>query len=645
MCGVAGVVHWDGRKVEREVVRGMSDTLTHRGPDESGVYLNRETRSANAAPFDLGRETGASVGLGHRRLSIIDLSSGQQPLCNEDGTVWIVFNGEIYNFQALRSELINCGHSFRTRSDTEVIVHAYEEWGTACLSRLNGMFAFAIWDEREQRLFLARDRIGKKPLYYHCAEHGLVFGSELKAVLAYPGLKANVDPTAVADYFKYLYIPDPKTIFGEIRRVPPAHYLIATRDKLSVEEYWDVHFGDPSSGSDAEMEDRLFDLLGDAVRDRLVAEVPLGAFLSGGVDSSGVVALMVRQSSQPVFTCSVGFEDPRFDERRYAEEVAGYLGTQHSAYSVREDFLGTILRLPGMFDEPFGDASAVPTYYVCKMARQRVTVALSGDGGDETFAGYDKYVKDMLEQACGRYVPDLILRGMNAICRGGGVLQRKARTFTAQALQTPDRAYYQSNTFIGDATLASLLDPELALRIKGYDPFSYLAAFYYKSGAEDQLSRMLYTDLKTYLPGDVLVKVDRTSMANSLEVRAPLLDYRVVEFAATLASRMKVRWGKKKYLLKKAFSRLLPPRVFRRPKQGFSVPLDAWFRGELTPLAEEVFFRTPATADLLNVDTIRRLWDEHRAGTAERGTVLWSILMFSLWYRDWSRGAAFLRRG
>jgi len=620
----------------------MADTLVHRGPDEHGLYFNREMHgtgaradpipgSANKDRVSSGR---ASVGLAHRRLSIIDLSSGKQPLCNEDGTIWIVFNGEIYNFRQLRTELVERGHRFRTNSDTEVIVHAYEEWGAKCLPRLNGMFAFAVWDERQERLFLARDRIGKKPLYYQSGDGALIFGSELKALLSYPGLEPRLDPTAVADYFKYVYVRDPKTIFEGIRKLPPAHFLVANKGKTTVEEYWDVRFEDSLVASDSELEDQLFDLLEQAVRDRMVAEVPLGAFLSGGVDSSGIVALMARHSPQPVITCSIGFDDPEHDESRHAARVAGYLKTRHSEYFVRDGFFDTIRRLPAMFDEPFADASAVPTYYVCQMARQRVTVALSGDGGDETFAGYDKYVKDTIEQLCGRFVPALILRSLNMVCSGRSAAQRKVRTLTAQALRSPERAYYESNTFISDQDLGNLLDPEIAARIKGYEPFAYLRQFYNKTGAKDHLSRMLYTDLKTYLPGDILVKVDRTSMANSLEVRAPLLDYRVVEFAAGLANRMKIRWGNKKYLLKKAFSRVLPEQFLGRPKHGFSVPLDAWFRNDLTAMAEEVFFATPATADVLNVDYIRKIWDEHRARKAEHGTLLWSILMFSLWNRD-----------
>jgi asparagine synthase (glutamine-hydrolysing) len=607
----------------------MADRLVHRGPDEEGLYLNER------AP------TRASIALAHRRLSIIDLSSGQQPLSNEDGTVWIVFNGEIYNFQELKPELLARGHTFRTNSDTEVIVHAYEEWGVDCLPRLNGMFAFAIWDERRQRLFMARDRLGKKPLYYRATADRLVFGSELKAVLAYPGVEPRPDPTAVADYFKYLYVPDPKTIFVGINKLPPASYCMVTASGTQVREYWDVNFEPTAAGGSgrSQLTDELFDLLDRAVRDRLMSEVPLGAFLSGGVDSSGVVALMARHSHRPVITCSVGFDDPRHDESRFAAHVASLLHTDHSEYFVNNDFTDVVPRLSSMFDEPFADPSAIPTYFVCKMARQRVTVALSGDGGDESFAGYDKYSKDMIERQVGSLVPRFLLRAINFSSRGDAQLLRKARTVTAQALRAPARAFYESNTFMRDEDLQHLLEPSVSRDLAGYDPAGYLTGFFARPQTDDHLTRMLYTDIKTYLSGDILVKVDRTSMANSLEVRAPLLDYRIVEFAARLPNALKLERGKGKVLLKEAFGRVLPREIFDRPKHGFTVPLDVWFRRDLVPLAEELFFRTPETAQFLNVSHIRKVWDRHRSGQVNLGTQLWSTLIFSLWYRDLLRSA------
>jgi asparagine synthase (glutamine-hydrolysing) len=630
MCGIAGVARWDGRPIERSLLKRMADTLVHRGPDEEGLYRNRAAARNEFAPN--ADSHGAAIGLAHRRLSIIDLSTGQQPLSNEDGTVWIVFNGEIYGYQPLRRELMQLGHRFRTNCDTEVIVHAYEQWGTDCLRHLNGMFAFAIWDEPRQQLFMARDRLGKKPLFYCAMPNEFVFGSELKAILAHPGVAAVPDPTAIADYFKYLYVPDPKSIYQGIRKLRPAHYMVARREGISEHEYWDVTFAEGSADSQV-FEDRLFDVLEEAVRERMVADVPLGAFLSGGVDSSGVVALMKRQSSGPVVTCSIGFDDPLHDESGHAAAVARCLGTDHQAYEVKDDFVPTVRALPAMFDEPFADSSAIPTYFVSKMARQRVTVALSGDGGDEAFAGYEKYVKDRIQLQVGSVVPDFMLRRISSVVGGGGVFSRKAHTLTSQAMLTPARAFYASNTHVSDQMLHSLMSPQLSRTLNGYDPSEYLVGHFARCASEDPLSRMLYCDIKTYLPGDILTKVDRTSMANSLEVRAPLLDYRVIEFAATLPSALKIRWGNKKYLLKRAFSRVLPGEIFKRPKHGFTVPLDKWFRHDLVPLAQDAFAPGSEAGELLNLDVVRTLFNEHRSGVATHGTLLWAALMFCLWHR------------
>ncbi|MER2512765.1 MAG: asparagine synthase (glutamine-hydrolyzing), partial [Nitrosomonas ureae] len=503
-----GILHWDGQEVKPKILKRMADTLIHRGPDEQGFFFNKKPEgneiSADAfwyqsSSYRYGKPV-AAAGLAHRRLSIIDLPSGRQPLSNEDGMVWIVFNGEIYNFKELRAILTKCGHCFKTNSDTEVIIHAYEEWGTNCLHQLNGMFAFAIWDQRQELLFLGRDRIGKKPLYYHASDGKFLFGSELKALLAYPGVETQIDLTAVADYFKYLYIPDPKSIFAGINKLSPAHFLVATKRSVVIKQYWDVHFEGTSHINESVLADQLFDLLGQAVRDRMVADVPLGAFLSGGIDSSGVVALMSRQSEQPIVTCSIGFDDPEHDESRYAAQVAHYLGTSHHEFFVRENFLDTVRRIPFMFDEPFADASALPTYYVCKMARQRVTVALSGDGGDETFAGYDKYLKDAIEQLVSRFVPIPFLYLINKACIGRSNLQRKGRTLTSQALRDPDRAFYETNTIITDRELDNLFQPEIRNQIKGYDPSQFTRQFFNSINTDDRLTRILYTDLKTSLP-------------------------------------------------------------------------------------------------------------------------------------------------
>jgi asparagine synthase (glutamine-hydrolysing) len=643
MCGIAGIIHNDQSPVPYDVLRTMADSLTHRGPDAHGYCIGGHVPNPERLPGEVrvmpkprnafGAGTPA-VGLAHRRLSIIDLSGGAQPLCNEDGTVWVVFNGEIYNFMALRSELIACGHRFQTASDTETIVHAWEEWGERCLARLNGMFAFAIWDGRSGRLFIARDRIGKKPLYYLCDGDRFLFGSELKAILAHPGVRREIDPTAVADYFKYLYVPDPKTIYRGIRKLPPAHYLLLERGRATVHPYWDVSLAPDAAGGEKELAERLLSLLQECTTERLVSEVPLGAFLSGGVDSSGIVALMARSQQAPPVTCCIGFDDPAHDESPFAREVAALLGTDHREYVVRDGFSDLIAALPGFFDEPFADSSALPTYCVCHMARRAVTVAISGDGGDESFGGYHKYVLDGYERLVGRLVPRPLLSTVHALCSGSSPLFRRARTLTAAAAKDPARAYYETNTFVTDHELAGLLARPLQAELKGYDPFGYTEGFFSRADAPDHLSRLLYTDLKTYLPGDILVKVDRMSMANSLEVRSPLLDYRVVEFAAALPAALKIRRTDKKYLLKKAFGKVLPEEIFRRPKHGFTVPLDRWFRSEIRELAQRSLLGSPALAEFLDPSSVRKLWDQHQRGEAQRGQLLWSLLMFALWHRN-----------
>ncbi|MDE2049747.1 MAG: asparagine synthase (glutamine-hydrolyzing) [Gammaproteobacteria bacterium] len=640
MCGIAGIAHWDGRPIAHAALKRMAGALVHRGPDEEGFYRNEIARSGEAgAAAASGRSGagGAAVGLAHRRLAIIDLTSGQQPLANEDDSVWIVFNGEIYNYPALYRELSIRGHRFRTRSDTEVIVHAYEEWGDDCPGRLHGMFAFCIWDQRRNRLFAARDRLGKKPLYYHATRTTFVFGSELKALLTLAEVPRRIDPTAVADYFSLLYVPEPKSIYRDMRRLPAGHCLVADATGVTVREYWDVTFGDGPRRRAADLEEELFHLLDEAVRDRLVAEVPLGAFLSGGVDSSGVVALMARHSSRPVITCSIGFDDPAHDESRFAAEVARLLATDHSEHRITSGFAAAVRRLPAMFDEPFADGSAIPTFFVCLMARRRVTVALSGDGGDESFGGYDKYVKERIERRVGRLVPAFLLRAVQRASVGSGAWPRKARTLTSQALRKPARAFYMSNCCVRDDELRALLAPSLAELIRDYDPAEQIIGHFQRPAVDDHLSRMLYTDIKTYLVGDILVKVDRASMASSLEVRAPLLDHRVVEFAARLPSRLKIGRFERKYLLKRALGRVLPAAVLARPKHGFSVPVGGWLRGELAPLMEEALGADPDLKHLLNVSHVRGLFDLHRSGGRDCGTLLWSVLSFALWHRELGR--------
>ncbi len=594
----------------------------HRGPDAGGEYLDQW------------------VGLGHRRLSIIDLSpQGNQPMYSANGRYVIVFNGEIYNFQELRDELHTRGCTFSSRTDTEVILALYQQEGAACLDRLNGMFAFAIWDRDDKVLFLARDRIGKKPLYYyHGGSDRVAFASEIKALLRIPGISGNVEPTAVVDYLKYLYIPAPKTIFKNIYKLLPGHYMVVqTGCEPSIKEYWDLEFSPQASMvNEDDAASQLLDLITTSTTSRMMADVPLGAFLSGGIDSSAIVALMAGSSATPVTTCSIGFADKNHDETAYAREVANRFHTNHAEYTVDRNLAETVTLLPRYFDEPFADSSAVPTFHVSRLARKVVTVALAGDGGDENFGGYRKYLVDLKEDLVRRAVPRLILQTINRIARHSNhTLMRKATTLTQSALSDPGRAYYRTNTFISDTMLEKLLAKRIQMPCRGYDPAQHTLAYWDRTHGADHLTRMLYTDIKTYLPGDILTKVDRMSMANSLEVRAPLLDYRVVEFAATLPSSLKIRGNTGKLLLKKTFSPHLPELILNRRKHGFTVPLDNWFRTDLLALGRKHLLDHAALADFFERQQIRQLWQEHQEQKANHGTLLWSLLSFSLWQQEY----------
>jgi asparagine synthase (glutamine-hydrolysing) len=603
----------------------MGEVIRHRGPDASGEYLDQE------------------VGLSHRRLSILDLSPlGDQPMHSGDGRYVIVFNGEIYNFLELRRELEEEGGVFRSKTDTEVVLALYARDGVACLQRMNGMFAFALWDRKRRTLLLARDRIGKKPLYYyHAGGDRLAFASEIKAILQLPGIQAELEPTALADYLKYLYIPAPKSIYRRLYKLPPAHYLLLRAGgEPAITEYWDVEFGSEPGCSMEEAREHLLGLLQQSTSCRMISDVPLGAFLSGGVDSSAVVALMSRASAAPVKTCSIGFADKKHDETRYAREVAGLFRTVHQEYRVDEELAGTVALLPRYFDEPFADSSALPTYHVCRLARQAVTVALAGDGGDENFAGYRKYAIEIKEDLVRRTVP----RPLLALLQGRGSprhpLLRKARSLSTSALSEPGAAYYRTNSFIEDELLEKLLSQPVRRACAGYDPAAHTARHFDKMRGADHVTAMLYTDIKSYLPGDILVKVDRMSMAHSLEVRAPFLDYRIVEFAASLPSRWKISGGKKKIILRSAFRKLLPAQVLDRPKQGFTVPLERWFRGELKAFAAQHLLGDPLLAQYLDLGTVRCIWDEHQKGVVDHGTLLWALLMLSLWRQEYAGGAS-----
>ena len=627
MCGITGIFDTRSRReIDRALLARMNDTQFHRGPDEGGVHVE------------------PGLGLGHRRLSIIDLSTRQQPLYNEDNSVVVTFNGEIYNYRELVPELQALGHVFRTKSDTEVIVHAWEAWGAACVTRFRGMFAFALWDRNRETLFLARDRLGVKPLHYALLDDGMfVFGSELKAMLAHPRMRRALDPAAVEDYFAYGYVPEPRTIFRGALKLPPATTLSFRRGEPlpAPREYWDVPFrpGPPVSEADAIRE--LQARLQEAVRLRLVSEVPLGAFLSGGVDSSAVVAMMAGLSAEPVNTCSIGFADPAFDESRHAQLVADRYATRHRVRRVDPDDVGLIDKLATLYDEPYADSSAIPTYRVCELARESVTVALSGDGGDESFGGYRRYRWHVNEERLRSRLP----LGMRAPVFGLlGSLYPKAdwapRVLRAKStLQALARdsvgAYFHSGSLLHDGMRAQLFSDRFRRELQGYGAVDVLRRHAARAPSDHPLSLVQYLDLKTYLPGDINTKVDRASMAHSLEVREPLMDHPLVEWLSNLPPDLKLRNGEGKYLLKKALQPWLPDEILYRPKMGFAVPLAKWFRGALRgQVKSAVLGPVLAETGWFNGRFLQRLVDEHQSGVSDHSTPLWTLLMFESFLRN-----------
>jgi asparagine synthase (glutamine-hydrolysing) len=624
MCGISGVVYTDpGHPVDRELFRRITSTLTHRGPDADGYLF------------------AGGVALGHRRLSIIDLSTGDQPIYNEDGTRAIVFNGEVYNFQALRAELQARGHRFATASDTETIVHAWEEYGDACVGRLRGMFAFALWDARQRRLLLARDRVGKKPLYYAHDGERLLFASELKALLADPSVKRDVSLEAVDDYLAFGAVPAPRTIYRGIAQVPPGHYLVWQDGRVTLTEYWDLVFQQGPERREADYLEELEAVLDEAVRLRMVADVPLGAFLSGGVDSSAVVASMARQSPRPVQTTTVMFNERAFDEAAHARAVAAALGTDHREVLVEPRAAEILPRLVWHLDEPFADSSALPTYYVSQAARQRVTVVLSGDGGDEGFAGYERrYGMNLLEDRLRRRLPRWFRRGLlgpaAAVWPKADRLPRALRwKFVLRNLSLePERAFFHDMSLFTPADKRGLLTGQVRRALGDHDPGALFARHFDRVRGLDHLSRILYVDTKAYLANDILVKVDRMSMASSLEVRAPLLDHRVLEFAATVPSALKYHGTTSKYLLKRAVARRVPASAVHRPKMGFSIPLAHWLRTDLRETAHDLLLSPRAAGrDYFVPGTVRAMWDRHQRGVRDHAHHLWALMMLELWHR------------
>jgi asparagine synthase (glutamine-hydrolysing) len=616
MCGISGFMYFDGAPANERTIRAMSDVQIHRGPDESGVYL------------------GNSVALGHRRLSIIDLSSGQQPLTNEDSTVWISFNGEIYNYLDLNRNL-QASHRFRTRSDTETIVHLYESFPGTFVSQLRGMFAFALWDDRNRTMILARDRVGKKPLYYYLDQQKLVFGSEIKSILQHPALKLETDDFAVSDYLSLGYIPAPKSIYRTIRKVRPGHYLRVRQGKAEEIQYWDLSFQQGENRPEEEWREMLLDELKTAVQIRLMSEVPLGGFLSGGIDSSGVVATMASLGTQPVKTATIGFDDEAFDESKFARQVSDCLGTEHHERFVTPEKISTIEKLSWHYDEPFSDSSALPTYFVSQVAREKVTVALSGDGGDENFAGYTRYYMDQQENRMRGLLP----RGFRRAVFGplGTIYPKldwaprfvRAKTTFQSLACDPVDGYFQSMSIFRKYEKPSILSKDLRSRLGNYDSADVFREHYNQADTRDPLSRIQYVDVKTYLTDDILTKVDRASMANSLEVRCPLLDHKLMELTASMPSTLKLKGSIGKYVFKKAMEKYLPAEIIYRQKMGFAIPMAGWFRNGIRDFTRAHILETDDP--YLSKTFVQKIWNQHQSGFRDRSSQLWSILMFRLW--------------
>lgn len=629
MCGICGLVITDKSNiVNLNVLKKMTDSLIHRGPDEEG-YFHQDF-----------------VGLGHRRLSIIDLSEGQQPIFNEDKSKVIIFNGEIYNYLELKKFLESKGHFFKTASDTEVILHLYEEFGPDCVLKLRGMFAFAIYDLKKEILFLSRDRLGIKPLYYYYHNSKFIFGSEIKAILEYPDINKDIDNTAFFDYLKYLYIPSPKSIFKYIKKLPAGYSLILKNGSYNISQYWDLTFEDNNELTENKHIEELTHILEESVRIRLMSEVPLGAFLSGGIDSSMVVAIMSRFNEKQVITNSVGFTFNEFNELPYARETSELFKTNHNEYIIEAHCSEILDKLTWYYDEPFADSSALPTYYVSKMARENVTVALSGDGGDENFAGYRRYYFDNLENRLRSIIPNSIRRtlinNLAHIYPKGDWLPQifRAKTLLTNLALDPVEGYYNTMTHFSDKALRNIVNSDLHRELDNYSPFDIFYQHYQNAGTNDPLSKIQYLDIKTYLVDDILTKVDRASMANSLEVRVPVLDHIFMEYAAKIPSFLKLKGKNGKYIFKQLATNYLPHQVLNRKKMGFSIPIETWFRNELKAIFEnEVIFNNNSYINqYFNLNTIKNMWKQHQRGIRNFGYQFWSII----WFEKWSRN--FLKR-
>ena len=633
MCGIYGYLSTD-KKIDRDILRRMGNALKHRGPDGEGEEIQQTA------------EWG--IGLGHTRLSIIDLSpAGRQPMCNEDGTIWITYNGEIYNFRELRIELERNGHCFKSNSDTEVIIHLYEEKGVRCLERLNGMFALAIWDRRERTLFLARDRIGKKPLHYCLHNGGIVFGSEIKALLKHPEVSKEIDLGGLSKYLSYEYVPAPDTIFKSIRKISPGYFLLYKDGDLRTEKYWDIPLSDNPIGYKTEDEyvEELREILERSVRSRLVADVPVGVFLSGGLDSS-MVAAMAKRSNKDIECFSIGFEEVSFDERKYAAKVAQSINLkQNLRIFSTSQMLENLEALPRLLDEPLADASIMPTYLLSKMTSEKLKVALSGDGGDELFAGYPTYQAHKLITYFDS-LPDSVKEIARSLARSLPVSDAnisfdfKVKQFLRGAGVSSEIRFFRWMGGLTDSEKRELLSDDLKAALRHQNSYQDIFRYLNQSGLTKDLERILYLSMKLYLQDDILVKVDRAAMANGLEVRCPLLDLEFVEFACQLPTKYKLKGLQTKYLLKKAARGILPDEIIDRRKKGFGIPIARWLRNELKDFMCDSLNETKLKRQgFFNYSYIKKLIDDHLERKVDNRKALWSLLVFQIWHETYLENA------
>jgi asparagine synthase (glutamine-hydrolysing) len=621
MCGICGASALSGGNpgIDENILALMSQNLTHRGPDDHGCYISEYTM------------------LGMRRLSIIDLVSGQQPITNEDKTIRVVYNGEIYNFREIRAELLAKGHTFSTNSDTEIILHAYEEYGDECVQKFNGMFAFGIWDERSKRLLLVRDRLGIKPLYYSFQKDTLIFGSEIKAILAHPMVRRDIDLTALDHFLTLEYIPGPRTIFEQIKKLPPGHRLVFQDGNLKIERYWEIPFRRITDDEDTCAE-ILFQLLKDSVEGQMISDVPLGAFLSGGIDSSAIVAMMSQITPGNVRTFSIGFDDSSYNELPTARAVAAHFGTIHEEEVLKPDIASMAEHLVCHMDEPFGDFSIFPTYLVSRLARRQVKVVLSGDGGDELFGGYDTYIAQRLDNYYSK-LPASLRRTFLPVFMDKVPPQRvkkgiinKAKRLIEGSVLPASLQHTRWMIFTSQADKDRLYMPDLRASLNGRSAESLLQEYFSKAAPFEPLAQQQYVDINTYLVDDILVKVDRMSMAASLEARVPYLDHRVVELAVNLPASMKLRGMQTKVILRKAMKQVLPDFVLKKPKQGFSIPVKSWLRGPLKPLMTDLLSEASLCKRGYFVPaTVHQWMNEHLEGRANHSHRLWSLMVLELW--------------